>query len=96
MKTSLMISYSRRQTPFVDRLYEELQKDGYSSIWLDYQSLTPAQPWYQQILDGITGAETLLLVVSKDSIESKNVEPEWRLALEHKKRIVLVIFEAYP
>lgn len=96
MKPSLMISYSRRQTPFVDRLYAELQKDGYSSIWLDYQSLVPAQPWYQQILAGITEAETLLLVVSKDSIQSKNVEPEWRLALEHKKRIILVIFEAYP
>ncbi len=96
MKPSLMISYSRRQTPFVDRLYEELQKNGYSSIWLDYQSLVPAQPWYQQILAGITGAETLLLVVSKDSIESKNVEPEWRLALEHKKRIILLIFETHP
>lgn len=91
----LMISYSRRQTPFVDRLADELEDSGYS-IWVDYRSLVPARPWYQQIEASVCEADALLLVVSRDSIQSKHVEPEWRLALAHGKRIILVIFEACP
>lgn len=95
MKLSIFISYSRRQTPFVDSLQAYLEKSGYS-IWLDYHNLVPAKPWYKQILSGISESDVFLLVVSKESMESKNVEPEWRLALELKKRIVLLIFEAVP
>jgi hypothetical protein len=35
-------------------------------------------------------------VVSKESLDSKHVEPEWRRAVECKKRIILIIFEAVP
>jgi hypothetical protein len=95
MKQKLFISYSRRQAPFVDRLAEELEKSGYS-LWLDYHNLVPARPWDQQIETSISEADTIILVVSKNSLESKNVTPEWKHALELKKRIVLVIFEAFP
>ena len=95
MNKNLMISYSRQQTPFVDRFYDDLQRSGYT-LWLDYHSLVPAQPWYQQIEKGVLGADVVILVVSQSSIFSKNVEPEWRLALEHKKRIILAVFEATP
>ncbi len=95
MKPKLFISYSRRQTPFVDRLADKLEDNGYS-LWLDYQSLVPARPWFDQIQSGLDGADVLLLVVSKESLASKHVEPEWRGALERNKRIVLVIFEAVP
>jgi hypothetical protein len=90
-----MISYSRKQTPFVESLYRSLHKNGFS-IWLDYHCLVPSKPWFDQIKSGIEGADTLVLVVSRDSIASKNVEPEWRMALELKKRIILLIFEATP
>jgi hypothetical protein len=95
MNQKLFISYSRRQTPFVDRLVDQLEDSGYP-LWLDYQSLVPAKPWYEQIESGVTEADVVLLVVSRDSLGSKHVEPEWKLALTLKKRIVLVIFEAIP
>ena len=90
---NLFISYSRAQTPFVDRLADELEDNGYS-LWLDYQKLVPAKPWFQQIESGIDGADVVLLVVSSASINSKNVEPEWKRALARGKRILLLIFEA--
>jgi hypothetical protein len=93
--TRLFISYSRAQTPFVDRLAGELEHQGYS-LWLDYQSLVPAKPWFEQIEAGIDGADVLLLVVSQESISSKNVEPEWQRGLKRGKRIMLLIFEAVP
>jgi hypothetical protein len=91
--TKLFLSYSRAQTPFVDRLADQLEDRGYP-LWLDYQRLVPARPWFEQIEAGIDGAEVVLLVVSKESIASKNVEPEWQRALTRGKRIVLLIFEA--
>lgn len=95
MTTKLFLSYSRAQTPFVDRLADELEHSGYS-LWLDYQSLVPARPWFQQIESWIDASDVVLLVVSKESITSKNVEPEWQRALERGKRILLLIFEAVP
>ncbi|MFN8458226.1 MAG: toll/interleukin-1 receptor domain-containing protein, partial [Anaerolineae bacterium] len=93
MTPSLFISYSRREAPFVDSLYEALDDHGLV-VWLDYHSLIPAQPWQEQIFKGIDEADILLLVISAESMQSKNVEPEWRRAIEHKKRIILIIFEA--
>jgi hypothetical protein len=93
--TKLFISYSRAQTPFVDRLADQLEDHGYS-LWLDYQSLVPAKPWFQQITSWIDEADVVLLVVSKESINSRNVEPEWKRAVERGKRILLLIFEAVP
>ena len=95
MPPTLFLSYSRAQTPFVDRLASQLEDHGYS-LWLDYQSLVPARPWFPQIASWIDLADITLLIVSKESIDSKNVEPEWRRALEGGKRIVLLIFEAVP
>lgn len=92
---TLFISYSRAQTPFVDRLASELEDRGYS-LWLDYQSLVPARPWFPQIASWIDTADVTLLIVSKESINSKNVEPEWQRALERGKRVVLLIFDAVP
>lgn len=95
MKPRLFISYSRRQTPFVDRLADELEDMGYS-LWLDYQSLVPAKPWKEQIESGIVESDVVLFVVSQESLGSIYVEYEWKHALELQKRIVLVIFEALP
>lgn len=95
MKQKLFISYSRRQTPFVDRFADYLEDNGYP-LWLDYQRLIPARPWLEQIEVGVAESDVVLLIVSKDSLASPNVEPEWRWALKLKKRIVLVIFEATP
>lgn len=95
MPPKLFVSYSRAQTPFVDRLADQLEDHGYS-LWLDYQSLVPAKPWLQQIESWIDAADVVLLIVSKESIASKNVEPEWKRAVGRNKRILLLIFEAVP
>jgi len=95
MKTSLFISYSRREAPFVDVLSDALEDNGVK-VWVDYHSLIPGKPWLEQILAGILTSDIFLLVVSKASIASKNVELEVQHALEQNKRILLAIFEAVP
>jgi hypothetical protein len=90
---NLFISYSRHCIGFVDDLTHKLQKQGHQ-VWLDYLSLIPARAWADQIHNGLEKADILLLVVSPESISSRSVELEWRYFLEHKKRIILVIFQA--
>src|SRR5215212_711503 len=93
MSHSAFISYSRRESPFVDVLLDALEDEGLE-VWVDYHSLVPAKPWLDQILNGIQQADVFLLVVSKDSMLSENVRSEYRYALEQRKRIILIIFEA--
>ncbi len=93
MATSLFLSYSRREAPFVDALAAELEKNGYQ-VWLDYKSLIPAKPWADQIENGIVAADTVLFVVSEAALASKYVEMEWKQAIKLDKRIVLVLFES--
>jgi len=94
MKPNIFISYSRREVGFVDDLVGHLENEQYT-IWLDYRSLVPGKPWENQIYQGLMDANIILLVVSKASISSDNVEMEWRRVVKEKnKRIILLIFEA--
>ncbi len=93
MKKNIFISYSRREVGFVDALANHFDNKKVD-IWLDYRSIVPGKPWEEQIHKGLEDANIILLVISKASIASKNVEMEWRrVLLEKKKRIILLIFE---
>lgn len=92
---NLFISYSRQCIGFVDDLVHKLEKQG-ANIWLDYLNLIPGRPWAEQIDKGLREADTLLLVVSPESVSSRSVEIEWRYFLNHHKRIILLIFQAVP
>jgi hypothetical protein len=93
MKPNIFMSYSRRELGFVDDLVSKLEERNYS-VWLDYRTLIPGTPWAEQIADGLNNSDTVLLVISKSSIESKYVALEWRHFLETKKRVILLVFEA--
>ncbi len=93
MAKNIFISYSRREVGFVDDLVSQLESKQYE-VWLDYRKLVPGSPWQDQIYKGINDADVILLLVSKASLASQNVEVEWRKVLEQKKRIILLIFEA--
>lgn len=93
MKPSLFISYSRQEVPFVDSLLDKLEDNGFR-VWMDYHSLIPARPWLEEIYRGIAEADAVLFVVSKNSMASANVGAELMHAINLRKRIVLIIFEA--
>ncbi len=94
MSKNIFISYSRREVGFVDDLVNHLEQEQHT-VWLDYRSLVPGKPWLDQIHEGIANSNIILLIVSKASIASDNVELEWRRVLNEKsKRIILLVFEA--
>jgi len=93
MKHNIFISYCRREVGFVDDLTSRLKKAGHE-VWLDYLSLIPGKPWEKQLFEGLDNSDVVLLVVSKESIESPNVFVEWDRFLDMNKRLILLIFES--
>ncbi len=61
MPHSVFISYSRRESPFVDVFVDALAAEGLDA-WVDYRCLVPGKPWLNQILEGIRQAEVFLLI----------------------------------
>lgn len=92
MKPNVFISYSRREAPFVNHLVDDL-KDHDFNVWLDYRSLILGSPWQEQIDQGIADSDVIILVVSKASMASENVETEWQNVLKLDKRTILAVFE---
>lgn len=93
MTKNIFMSYSRRELGFVDDLVGKLEGENYE-VWLDYRALIPGTPWKEQIDQGLSEADTVLLVVSKAALASEYVALEWRHFLETKQRFILLIFEA--
>jgi len=87
------MSYSRRELGFVDDLVSKLEGEDYN-VWLDYRALIPGSPWKEQIAKGLNDSDTVLLVVSKESLASKYVMLEWKHFLDVNQRVILLIFEA--
>jgi hypothetical protein len=84
--TELFISYSRRDTEFVQKLVADLQRHGHH-VWLDTTSIPGDATWTRAIEAGITRADAVLVVVSPDSMASEWVEREIHFALSKKKPI---------
>ena len=93
MKPNVFVSYSRREVPFISHLVDDLEDHDFN-VWLDYRSLIPGSSWQEQINQGIADSDVIILVVSKASMASENVETEWQNVLELNKRTILVVFEA--
>lgn len=81
----VFLSYSRSDSTIVDKIANDLQKEGID-IWLDRKNLQAGQDWQEQIENALNEASFLILFISKNSLESKAVQRELRSAFENQKR----------
>lgn len=93
MSTYYFICYSRADAgEFCLRLHDALQT-GSPPIraWIDQRDVKPGHDWDDQVLEAIRGCESLLFVMTRDSVESSSgCKPEWNRALRYKKPIIPV------
>ncbi len=79
----VFISYSWKDTKFVDILYERLKKEE-ASVWLDRHDMV-AGSLQKQIHRAIRLNDIVLLVLSKSAIQSDWVENELEMARKKEK-----------
>jgi TolB-like protein/Flp pilus assembly protein TadD len=92
MPHDIFISYSRKDKESADELAELLASAGLS-VWIDRQGIVGAEKWATEIVEGIKGCSTFILLISNTAVQSENVLRELSLASETRKRILPVEIE---
>jgi len=88
----IFISYSSRNREHADALAKQLRGSGYT-IWIDLSGIEAASEWGTVIAEAIRATRALILLISRDSLDSHNVLKEVTLASEKRKFIVPVDLE---
>ncbi|NDJ78686.1 MAG: TIR domain-containing protein [Chloroflexi bacterium] len=87
----VFISYSRNDEAFVRWLAGNLENNGVN-VWMDVQDLDAGIKWSTAIQDALKTCKVMVVVVSPDSMKSKNVEDEWQFFLDQKKPLVPLLY----
>lgn len=91
----LFISYSRRDTAFVQGLIKALNENGYSSddIWVDWEDIPASSKWENEIENGIQSVNSVIFVLSPSWVASRECAKELDYAAKYNKRLFPVIWQ---
>jgi YVTN family beta-propeller protein len=92
MKKQIFISYSRKDSEFVEWLTTRLNNKGVST-WIDKAGISVGVEWDTKLVTALDESEFFLIVISPNSVSSKIVLDELHYALENEKEIFPVIIE---
>ena len=93
MNTEVFISYASKDRKRILDLVDRLESDGVS-VWIDQMSIEGATMWSEEIVSAIRNCKVLILAISGNSADSKNVVKELALASEGHKNILPVYLES--
>ncbi len=93
--TRVFISYSRVDEAFARRLATDLDRLG-AEVWIDVDDIPPGANWSTAIQQGLDTCDALVLIISPDSMASKNVEDEWQYVRDESKAILPVLWRPVP
>lgn len=85
----IFISYSRADQAFATQLATALS-DGGADVWIDVEDIPAGFKWSSAIQEGLDTSDAMLVIVSPDSMTSRNVEDEWQYFLDNKRTILTV------
>jgi WD40 repeat protein len=91
----LFISYSRRDSAFVQRLQKELEGRG-KDVWLDVEGIRDAEVFPAALRRAIESSDAFVFVISPDSVRSEFCEQEVGHAVELNKRVVPLALREVP
>lgn len=83
----IFISYSSKDREKAEQLTELLISAGLS-VWIDKLGIEVATSWSAEIVDAIDNCKALVVLLSENSVVSKNVVQEVALAFEKNKKIL--------
>ena len=88
----IFISYSRKNSDFVRKLNNELQRLN-RHTWVDWEDIPRGEPWLNQIYQGIEQAHSLVCIISPPFLMSEICNEEITYAFKNNKRILPLILE---
>lgn len=89
---SVFISYSTKDSAFVNQLSAELVKNRIQ-VWLDKWEMQPGDSLIDKIQTGLSESSLLLVVLSKNSVESEWCKKELNSGLIrelHEKKVIVI------
>ncbi len=91
----IFISYSRKDIDFVRKLAADLEKANYD-VWWDITDLRGGDEWVTRIEAAIEASQTVIVVLSPNSLQSEWVRKEYTQAIGLHKRIIPIMFAPSP
>ena len=91
----VFVSYSRADTAFAMDLVAGLMACGFRA-YIDQEDIAPGEPWEQRLGGLIADADTVVYVISPDSMASEHCAWEVRETLRLSKRLLPVVWRPVP
>jgi len=91
----VFLSYSRADTGFALELVNALQACGFEAF-IDQEDIAPGEPWEQRLGGLIESADTVVYILSPDSLTSEHCSWEVTETLRLKKRLLPVVWRPVP
>jgi hypothetical protein len=89
---TIFISYSRRDSNFVDQLEADLKASNFHT-WVDRRDVEICQSWKKVLQDAIDRCDMVLVVLSPASVTSPYVQMEYKYALGIGKHVILLEYQ---
>jgi hypothetical protein len=87
--SDVFISYSRRDSGYVDKLQAALSERG-KDVWVDVEGIRDAEVFPEVLRRAVESSDAFVFVISPDSVCSEYCQEEIAHAVELNKRIVPV------
>lgn len=90
----IFVSYSHKDKAAISRLVDTIKASGYV-VWFDHdtEAIPGGSLWREEIVGAIEKADTFLLALSPQSVESDEVRKELDVAEETKRPIVPIVVQ---
>lgn len=88
----VFLSYSSRDRAWVSEFAAALRDAGVKS-WFDVSDLAPGERWQERIQEALRDSNTLVVILSPNSVESPWTFFELGAAVADRKRIIPVLTE---
>jgi len=86
----IFVSYAHENREFATKLVNDLIAEGLN-VWMDHLHIPPGIDWDDAIDDALNTCDKMLLLLSKDSLNSENVKSEWKYYLNTVKRPIVPV-----
>jgi len=88
----IFLSYSRSDSEFAVNLAAKLKASG-ANVWIDQAGIKPSMHWDNTIEEALEKCDSMLVLLSEQSVSSENVKDEYSYAIEQGKRVFPVLLE---